>query len=56
MANKCSTDYSVVFKKMNQIKESKTIYSISNESKNIKELRKLSQQLNNPQPVTYSFS
>ncbi|MDK7664393.1 MULTISPECIES: hypothetical protein [Cytobacillus] len=48
--------YSVVFNKMSEIKESNTIYTIGKESRNIQELRKLSNQLNKPQVTSYSFS
>lgn len=49
--------YKVIFNELKKATESKrTVYTISTESQNIKELRRLSDQLNRPQPSTYSFS
>jgi len=56
MTKQVSENYSAVFTKLNELKQTKTVYSISTESQNIQELRKLSNQLNTPTPVTYSFT
>lgn len=54
MNNLTTKNYSVVFKHLEQIKETKTVYSIGSETQNIKELRKLSNQLRTPKPISYS--
>ncbi|WP_170972252.1 hypothetical protein [Bacillus yapensis] len=52
--------YEVIFRKLDELKEKNEvefIYKvIEKNSENIQELTKLSYEINNPQPLTYSFS
>ncbi|MGG3893596.1 hypothetical protein AB4J90_11975 [Geobacillus thermodenitrificans] len=55
------TNYKIVFDKMEELcnELANNDYSfddIYNESENIKELRELSSEMQNPQPITYSFA
>lgn len=55
------TNYKIVFEKMEELcnELANNDYSfddIYNESENIKELRELSLEIQNPQPITYSFA